>query len=313
MALVSVIIPIFNKERFLEETIKSVLNQSFKNFELILIDDGSVDDSAKIAMYYRKADSRVKFHKQTNSGVSKTRNKGIELAVGKYISFLDADDKWNLNFLERMTNKINDLDACYCGHSFISNGINVKVKQKYCRGEMFLPYINNVCTPNTNCWLLRKSYIIRNNISFSEGVDWGEDMIFFSKVLLHSSRVEAVKQNLTEYHLRKEGSLSENGLDKINQHKKWMNILLEYIYTTKISDKRKKIYTNAIKSYRFPAGIVYRLLNNIDLINSEILIDYYKKNEKYIDNISLSNGLRSIKLYYYSLILRIEMRKRSLK
>ncbi|WP_298498875.1 glycosyltransferase family 2 protein [uncultured Algibacter sp.] len=93
----SVIIPLYNKEKFIEATLKSVLNQNFKNFEVIIVDDGSSDSSFKVVSQIK--DSKTSIFKQENKGVSFARNLGIEKAKGKYIALLDADDYWHTNHL----------------------------------------------------------------------------------------------------------------------------------------------------------------------------------------------------------------------
>jgi len=100
MPKISVVIPVYNKEKHLEKTINSVLQQDFSDFELILIDDGSTDKSATIINQFD--DTRIVFHTQTNQGVSATRNKGVSLANSKLIAFLDADDYWYPNHLQEI-------------------------------------------------------------------------------------------------------------------------------------------------------------------------------------------------------------------
>ncbi|HTO35698.1 MAG TPA: glycosyltransferase family A protein [Flavobacterium sp.] len=98
MPFFSVIIPLYNKESFIRNTIESVLNQTFQDFEIIVINDGSTDKSEKVVSLFN--DQRIKYYSQPNSGTSATRNKGIEKSSGNYIAFLDADDFWYPHFLE---------------------------------------------------------------------------------------------------------------------------------------------------------------------------------------------------------------------
>ncbi|TGL61147.1 glycosyltransferase family 2 protein [Leptospira jelokensis] len=100
---VSVIMPAYNAVAYLEESVKSLRDQSFQDWELLLVDDCSKDDTAKLAKKIAKEDTRIQFiQKEKNSGSADTRNKGIELAKGEFISFLDADDLWENDFLEKM-------------------------------------------------------------------------------------------------------------------------------------------------------------------------------------------------------------------
>lgn len=101
-SLVSIITPVYNSQDYLEETILSVLNQTYSNWELLLIDDCSIDNSYEIIKKYLEKDERIKYLKNDkNSGPAITRNKGIEKAKGEYIAFLDSDDLWYENKLER--------------------------------------------------------------------------------------------------------------------------------------------------------------------------------------------------------------------
>lgn len=100
MVDISVIMPVYNSEKYLYEAINSILRQTFKNFELILVDDGSSDSSGDICDYYKKVDSRVKVIHQSNRGISSARNIGILNSVGRYITFADNDDLYKDRFLE---------------------------------------------------------------------------------------------------------------------------------------------------------------------------------------------------------------------
>ena len=98
--LVSIVMPLYNSEKYIESTLKSILNQTYKNFELIIIDDGSKDSGSDIIKEYLKSDSRIKYYRnKKNSGVSYSRNRGIELSEGKWIAFIDSDDKWELKLI----------------------------------------------------------------------------------------------------------------------------------------------------------------------------------------------------------------------
>lgn len=123
--LVSIITPTYNSEQFISKTIESVLVQSYTNWELILIDDCSIDDTALIINEFVKKDERIKFiQNSTNSGPAISRNKGIKLAKGKYIAFLDSDDLWMDNKLEKQIDFMS-VNKYYFTFSFYSQ-INEK-------------------------------------------------------------------------------------------------------------------------------------------------------------------------------------------
>ena len=113
MQKITVIMPVYNVENYLAEAIESVINQTYKNLEIILIDDGSTDKSGNICDEYEKIDSRIKVIHQENKGLSGARNAGIEVATGNYIMFIDSDDIFPKDACEKMLNYIEEKDADY--------------------------------------------------------------------------------------------------------------------------------------------------------------------------------------------------------
>ncbi|SFI09689.1 glycosyltransferase family 2 protein [Halpernia frigidisoli] len=115
--MVSIIVPIFNASAFLRRTLKSITDQTFTDFEVIMIDDGSTDDSAEICKLYVEKDKRFNYFFKSNSGVSDARNLGLNKSIGNYIAFLDADDTYEKLFLEKLvdlitTNKTISIAVC---------------------------------------------------------------------------------------------------------------------------------------------------------------------------------------------------------
>ena len=146
--LVSIIIPCYNAEKYIAETIQSVINQTYKNWELIVVNDGSTDNSPDIIKEFVANDNRITFIDKPNSGVSDSRNKGLAKAKGAYIAFLDADDVWNFQYLEK---QIENLQA---NHYTISYTACQLINQK---GEKLQQYIRGENTPQLNDFLLQKA------------------------------------------------------------------------------------------------------------------------------------------------------------
>ncbi|WP_333808149.1 glycosyltransferase family 2 protein [Flavobacterium sp.] len=119
MPKISVVIPLYNKDFIISETLNSVLAQTFTDFEVIIVNDGSTDNSLEVVSQY--TDDRIRLYNQENSGVSKTRNVGIEYAKGELIAFLDADDYWYPNHLEELYQLYIDFPNCgiYCNRYII--------------------------------------------------------------------------------------------------------------------------------------------------------------------------------------------------
>lgn len=108
--MISVIIPLYNKEKYIKSTIKSILSQKYQNFEIIIVDDGSTDNS--LAEIERIEDDRIRLIHQSNAGVAAARNRGIAEARGEYVAFLDADDEWKEEYLEAQANMIQAFPSC---------------------------------------------------------------------------------------------------------------------------------------------------------------------------------------------------------
>lgn len=307
MPMISIIIPVYNKETTIKRAINSVLNQSFKEFELIVVNDGSTDKSEDNILILQEKDSRIIYLKQENKGVSAARNRGIKEAKSKYISFLDADDEMDGTFLQKMFDTIADANICYCGHYNVLEGKNKKIKFNFIEGDILEYYLFNKCTPHTNSWLIKRTYLNQFEIKFSIGIDWGEDMEFFSKMLLHDTNVKCVNEFLTYYHSGQPNSLSENDIQKIDKDIFWMERLMDYIDKHEFNVKRKSKVINAIQSYRLPAALIYRLYSYINKCDKKTLSNKMQDLRVHLNKMNISNGLRSIKLYYIYFKLKLKL------
>jgi len=120
--LISIIVPIYNVQDYLVQCVESILNQTLSNFELILVDDGSTDNSANLCNKYANKDSRIKVIHKKNGGLSSARNTGIEIARGKYLGFVDSDDWVDFDMYEKMTQKaeLENVDIVVCGHKVVN-------------------------------------------------------------------------------------------------------------------------------------------------------------------------------------------------
>lgn len=121
--IISIIVPVYNVEKYLKDCIESILKQSMQDFELILVDDGSTDSSGTICDRYAEKDSRIKVVHTKNGGLSAARNAGIEIARGEFVAFVDSDDYVLPEFIEQMYKKIleTDADICECNFSYLKN------------------------------------------------------------------------------------------------------------------------------------------------------------------------------------------------
>lgn len=131
--LISVVIPVYNVEKYINECLESILNQTYKNLEIILVDDGTKDNCDKICDQYALKDKRIKVIHKKNGGLSDARNKGIEQATGKYITFIDSDDSVTIDYIEYLYNLIkkSDTDISICAHTVIAPQKNINFGKNY--------------------------------------------------------------------------------------------------------------------------------------------------------------------------------------
>lgn len=182
--MVSVIVPIYNTERYLTNCLESIKNQTYTDFEVLMIDDGSIDSSNEIARKFELQDSRFHLFFQKNSGVSAARNKGIELAKGEYIQFVDSDDWLEPNIIETLVRNMEDYcaDISCCqydrGKIFLGSGIEVWNQDKVLREFLIHKQINGSLVNK----LFTREMI--GNIRLDESIKYGEDALFLWKNLL---------------------------------------------------------------------------------------------------------------------------------
>lgn len=213
MKKASIIVPIYNKAPLLDRCITSVLSQSYPNLELLLIDDGSADDSYALCQRYATEDSRVKAVTQPNGGVSVARNTGLALATGEYVLFLDADDWWEPGFLECLLQTPPEADTLVmCGMYFTSPSAKqpvlfdtAPVTQLGIDG-IYPIYQKHFLNMIWNKVFLRK-HLEDHGIRFQPGLSWGEDKLFVLAYLEHITHIRILNQPLYNY------SVSDTGLD----------------------------------------------------------------------------------------------------
>lgn len=201
MPKVSIIIPVYNVEKYISRCIESVLNQTFKDFELILINDGSQDNSLQIMNNYSD-DERIKIIDQKNMGPAKTRNRGIEEANGEYIMFIDSDDYIDDNYVENYFDCLNeaDYDLVIGGYQKI-NGNKIEFKRQLKDG-IFSKYI--VTGPVAK--LYKKSFLTKNNIIFLD-TKASEDVYFNLLAYSKNPNIKII-DNIGYYYVYNSNSLS---------------------------------------------------------------------------------------------------------
>lgn len=241
MVKLSVIVPIYNVEKYLEEALESLKEQTFRDFEVIMINDGSTDNSQKIAEKFLD-DNRFKLHNnRLNGGLSHARNNGIDLAKGEYIYFFDSDDYLPNNLFEYLVSELNDADIVSFNSTYLNRrnleNINRIVKKKGFSRKQAVSLLLNHSIETAPWSYIFKQKLLDNHIRFPEGYNF-EDITFTPKILEKISKMELIEFAPAGYYYRiRQGSItnSMNTKSRIREvrdkqvlNKEKLNYLLKY-------------------------------------------------------------------------------------
>lgn len=216
---VSIVLPIYNVGKYFDECMDSIFRQSHKNIEIILVDDGSTDNSGLIADKYAKLDKRVKVIHQANSGVSRARNVGINAATGKYICFSDPDDILKTDYVEYMLGlcEENNVEICVCAEVFTTfmpsqRNPNIKIVDGE---EAAAQILYGRITVGCYSKMFRLDFLNKNKLRFFEDVYIGEGFNFNVLAFCHAEKV-AVSQHKV-YYYRLDNSTSAMSMFNIDK------------------------------------------------------------------------------------------------
>ena len=217
--MISIITPIYNGQAFLKETIETVLNQSYSNWELLLIDDGSTDNSKAICETYCKKDNRIKYHYKPNGGQASARNLGINKAKGEWIALLDADDLWHPTKLEKQiktTELYPEVTLCFTNTLAFEKNIDniLYTNDKYEYGLLSKEFFKNLYIGSyiSNSSLLIKKEIIKDIGGFDENDELRgvEDWDLLLRLAMQKKRVFGLNQRLLYYRIHNGGIHLQN-------------------------------------------------------------------------------------------------------
>jgi len=310
--LVSVITPVYNCERFIEKQISSILEQTYKNIELILIDDGSIDGTADILEKYRLIDSRIRVVSKINEGQSIARNVGLSIAKGKYISFVDGDDWLHPEMIEKMHQVMEDrnADISFCDFTSMCEGrteiIDVLkfdiIKNSSIRSRLWelllMPVVWNK--------MFRHDLLKKNNIYFPERLTH-EDIEFLFKAIFNSRTV--VKINSPLYFYRKHlGSLTSK-IDKKSMEDNYIILknIKDYLVENSLWEKEKlgyyKIVITQLYGYYFQS---FKKQSNVEKRDMEIIGD---RNKSFLNEIGFLSAIKlgNMKVFIMYLLLKYNL------
>lgn len=259
MVKVSIIVPVFNVEKYLGKCLDTLVNQTLEDIEIILIDDGSTDGSLEIVKdYYQKYPEKIIYKSIANAGAANARNIALQIAKGEYVGFVDSDDYVDLTMYEKMYSvaKEQEAEIVTCGY----NRINMQdiqrrdVRQRKCFGYNVFQspqlFINNV--PYIWNKIFKKSLITENHISF-ENLRIFEDLVFTYKLFLKANKIVRVSETLYNYIFVREGSLTYTFGEKRFDLFKAFDSLLDYF-----EENRAMLH--------FETELLFILLNHIFVV-----------------------------------------------
>lgn len=250
--LISVIVPIYNAEKYLEQCIKSIVNQTYKNIEIILVDDGSIDESHKICDEYKEKDSRIIVVHKKNGGVSSARNTGLNLAKGDWIAFIDADDWVEKEYLEELicNAKEKNVNISMCGYNRISNNGN-KEKKSNNKKEIVdsKEYLIRALNPQTGYGFVPLKIInkkIIKNIKFNQNLTVGEDALFNMEIAPNINKAFYCNKALYNYRNNSESVVKKFDHNYAKKYLKSMQECKKYIFEEYKDENIRQNYYNFV-------------------------------------------------------------------
>ena len=310
MPSISIIVPVYRAEKVLHYCIDSILNQKFTDFELILVDDGSPDNSGNICDEYAEKDKRVKVIHKQNGGVSSARNAGIEVAQGEYICFVDSDDYLEKDYLEILIEtkkKFPDYDSVWCGFQTVEdyNGKNNKVviaenNTKFsCYSLEDIMLLHEKWLEASPCnKLFDKGIIINNKIKFPDDLSLGEDLLFnFEYLDCSEGKIVVINKPLYNYIRDGKESLDNKYYPNLlGIYRKLNSETEKYAEKWSLSDKQQ---TKMYNSFFFRLESV--LNNTFHKKNNQSFLKKIKYNNEILKCEYFRNSMQKMNAYIHPL------------
>lgn len=200
MDLISIVMPVYNVEKYLSKCFDSVLAQTYQNFEIICVNDGSSDNSESILKEYASKDKRIRYVNKTNGGASSARNFGLPYVKGKFCCFLDSDDYIHPQFLEILLENIKDVDACCCDYLCVDGDIEMgKLKPYDVKRMDSLEYFSVAKDLDLAPWGKLYRTDILKKFSFDENCYFSEDVLFHANLFRDNLTLNIISAPLLYY------------------------------------------------------------------------------------------------------------------
>lgn len=311
----SIIVPVYGVEKYIDKCLNSLVKQSLKEIEIIVVNDGTKDNSQKIIdKYVKKYPDKIKSYIKENGGQGSARNYGLKKATGEYIGYVDSDDFVEKDMYKKLYNKAkeNNYDIVVCG--------NYNVSEDY-QNKNIDTFINNYNTDLENIFfgkmavwnkIYKRDILIKNKLEFKEKV-WYEDLAFTLKAIMNSNTFAFIDEPLYDYLIRKGSTMNNSNVQRNLEILDAFNDILSYIKHNKKEEYFSKIEFLAIDHIYISAIVRVLKAEADDKVKRETinkLIDYMNtnfpnyKNNKYINTLSKNRKIiyKLINIKMYGLI-----------
>ncbi len=306
--LISVIVPVYKVELYLKKCVDSLLNQTYKNLEIILVDDGSPDNCPKICDEYAKKDNRIKVIHKKNGGLSSARNAGLDIAKGDYIAFVDSDDYVHSDYINKLYNQVkkDGSSLAICGVQIVNeNGTNLD-SSKFDIKSKFIPevekfnllFLENSISPIV-AWNKLYSAEIWKDLRYPNGKIHEDEFVIFD-VLNNAKNGVSVLSEKLYYYLVRENSIMGSKTPK--------PAMLDLYYATKYRLSRMSensvYFKRAVLQNYFSIFIVYKRVKKdkslVKKLKAEVKQDY----KKYKKHLSLKHKIKLSLFLYFPFLLK---------
>lgn len=275
--MISIIVPVYNSAQYLKSCIDSIISQNYHDTEIILVNDGSTDDSSTLCDQWQQNDSRIKVIHKANGGVSSARNAGIEASKGDYLIFLDADDTLKPGILKKMSDAItDDTSICIGGFEYVYNdhteAIQTKIAGTYPKSVFLKDLFVNLYTQDiisaVTCKLYRKKEISKHNLRFNENLTVYEDILFALKNIEVADHITIIYDEVFNYiQTNSQSALSKYQPKFIESSIKYLEEVFGIFPTDMYTSLCCNVTMRALRQeYRMPQASKTILTNRLSLL-----------------------------------------------
>ena len=288
---ITIVIPVYNTSKYLSKCLDSVINQSYSNIEIVLVNDGSKDNSGDICDLYSSKDKRIKVIHKENGGVSSARNSGIDNARGKYVTFIDSDDLVHPDYIKTLVNNLDDsLSVCHI--EYFKNDVSFTNNEKEEIIELNKDEFIELCRMsllNTPCCKLFNLDILKKNkVYFDNKLSLGEDLLFNLEYLNYINKITVTSKKLYYYRKDDNNTLSSSYNPKMLEIQSLLfNSYTKYFDKSSMNKKQRCIFDsyrlsiiritleNEFKNSK--VSFWNRYINARKLLNNDIMYNMVKK------------------------------------